>query len=272
MYLAVDIGGTKTAVATLNPDGVIQQRIKIPTAKNYDIFIRNLADAVGYLTTNKFIAACVAVPGRLDRKKGIGIAMGNLPWENVPIQKDIRRIAHCPVVIENDAKLAGLSEAMLLKEKYDRVVYITISTGIGVGVVINQKIEPNLVDAEPGKMPLEHNGKMVPWESFASGKAIVKRYGEKAQDITDKTTWRHIAQDIAIGLIDVVAVIQPQIVVLGGGVGAHFDRFGDFLNDALKRYETPLIPIPRVIPAARPEEAVIYGCYDYAKSLHGRIN
>lgn len=272
MYLAVDIGGTKTAIATLNVEGIIQQRIRIPTAKKYDDFIRSLADAVGYLTTNKFTAAGVAVPGKLDRKKGIGIAMGNLPWENVPIRKDVERIVRCPVVIENDAKLAGLSEAMLLKNKYDRVAYVTISTGIGVGIIANQQIEPNLIDAEPGKTTIEHNGKMVAWESFASGKAIVKRYGKMARDITDLPTWRQISQDIALGLIHVIAVVQPQVIVMGGSVSAYFDRFGDLLHDALKRYEVPLIPIPPIIPAARPDDAVLYGCYDLAKSLYGKAH
>ena len=158
---------------------------------------------------------------------------------------------------------------MLLKDKYDRVVYATISTGIGIGVVVNQQLEPTLLDAEPGKMPLEHNGKMVAWESFASGKAIVKRYGKLAKDIKDEKTWRHIAHDIAVGLIDIIAVVQPQVVVLGGSVATYFDRFDDLLNEALQRYEVPLIPIPPIIHAARPEQAVVYGCYDLAKMTYG---
>jgi glucokinase len=212
----------------------------------------------------------VGAPGRLDRKNGIGIAMGNLPWENVPIAADVERLVHCPVVIENDAKLAGLSEAMLVKGKYDRVVYITVSTGIGIGVVINQEIDPYLADAEPGKMPLEHGGKMVAWESFASGHAIVQRYGKIAKDIKDDTTWKRIAHDIAIGLIDIIAVVQPQVIIFGGSVSMYFDRFDDFLVEALRKYEVPLIPIPPIIHAQRPEEAVVYGCYDLAKSRYGK--
>lgn len=268
MYLGIDIGATKTLLGCLDGHGVIIERLKFPTPHNYDEFISTLADSVAKLSTNTFLACGVGVPGRLDRKRGIGIAMGNLPWKQVPIRTDIQRIVQCPVVIENDAKLAGLSEAMLLKDRYDRVVYVTISTGIGVGIIINQKIELAFADTEPGKMPLEYQGKMVPWESFASGKAIVKQYGMRASEITSEIIWKHIAHNIAVGLIDVIAVIQPQIIVLGGGVASYFDRFDDILQEELRRYETPLVPIPPIIHAVRPEEAVVYGCYDLAKDLY----
>jgi predicted NBD/HSP70 family sugar kinase len=272
MYLGIDIGGTKTLLACLDDHGVIKEELKFPTPKNYDDFLSILADSVANLSTDTFMACGVGVPGRLDRKRGIGIAMGNLPWKNISIRADIRSIVRCPVAIENDAKLAGLSEAMLLKNKYDRVVYVTVSTGIGIGIIINQEIDPYFVDSEPGKMPLEHHGKMIPWESFASGKAIVKQYGKRAEDITSETTWRHIAHNIAVGLIDIIAVVQPQIIVLGGSVASYFDRFDSLLKDELHRYEVPLIPIPPIVHAARPEEAVAYGCYDLAKNLYGTIN
>ena len=269
MYLGIDIGGTKTLVATLNSDGVILEKIKFHTPENYSDFIEELAACVDKLSTKKFVACGVALPGHLDRKNGIGTVMGNLPWKNVYVEDDVKKLLDCPVVIENDAKLAGLSEAMLLKDTYSRVVYITVSTGIGVGAIIDQKIDPFLMNAEAGKMPLEHGGKMVAWESFASGKAIVERYGKMASQITDRSTWKHIAHDLAIGLIDVIAIIQPEVIVVGGSVASYFEKFGDLLEEELKRYEVPLVPIPTIMPAARPEEAVVYGCYDLAKSEYG---
>lgn len=265
MYLGIDIGGTKTLLACLDNNGVIIEQIKFPTLPNYQDFLLDLEKNVAKLSTKNFIACGLGAPGRLDRKNGVGIAMGNLPWQNVALRTDVQRIANCPVIIENDAKLAALSEAMLLKNKYSRVAYLTISTGIGLGVVVDQKIDATLINAEAGKMPLEYHGKMVPWESFASGHAIVERYGRKAKDITDEQTWAHIAHDIALGLIDILAVVQPQVVVLGGSVATYFDRFDGLLQKALEAYEMPLIPIPPIIHAARPETAVVYGCYDLAK-------
>jgi len=186
MYLAIDIGGTKTLVASLTNEGVISERLRFETPKNYGEFLNALTETFAKLETKSFIACGVGIPGLLDRDKGIGIAMGNLPWRNVPIKSDIRDVVRVPVVIHNDAKLAGLSEAILLKNEYDRVLFVTVSTGIGVVLITNQAIDPALADAEAGKMPIMHNDKMVVWEELASGRAIVKRFGKRASDITDR--------------------------------------------------------------------------------------
>jgi predicted NBD/HSP70 family sugar kinase len=60
-----------------------------------------------------------------------------------------------------------------------------------------------------------------------------------------------------------LATIQPDVVVVGGGVGAHFEKFQPFLEEALKKINNPLVPVPPLLKAQRPEEAVIYGCYEY---------
>ncbi|HET7639374.1 MAG TPA: ROK family protein, partial [Ktedonobacteraceae bacterium] len=188
MYLGIDIGGTKTLIAVLDQHGVIQEQLKFPTPRTYKQFITELTDNVANLSTKKFTAACVAAPGKIDRESGVALDFGNLPWHDVPLQADVAKIADCPTVVENDANLAGLSEAMLVKE-YDRVLYITISTGIGTGIISHQEIDPDFADSEGGRMPLEHHGKIQMWESFASGRAIVARFGKRAEDIHDVRTW-----------------------------------------------------------------------------------
>lgn len=271
MYVGVDVGGTKTLVAVLNAHGVIKESRKFPTPKDYHHFLLELRHTVAFLTTQEFQAGGAGVPATvLDRVHNRGISFGNLPWKNVPIQADFERIFHCPIVVENDAKLAALSEAMLLKDQYARVLYVTVSTGIGYGFVVNGRIDTNVGDAGGRLMMLEHQGKLVPWESFASGHAIVKRYGKKAQDITDQKTWRAISRDLSTGLLELIAMTEPEVIVFGGSVGAYFDRFSDILAVELKKYETPLLPLPALRAAARPEEAVIYGCYDIAKATYAR--
>lgn len=273
MYLAIDIGGTKTFIALLDNDGVIQQRLRLSTSKNYTDFILILTDTVAYLSTNKFVAVGVGAPGKIDRERGIGIGMGNLPWRNVPLRDDISRISRCKnVVIENDAKLAGLSEAMLLKDTYSKVLYVTIGTGIGTALISDQEITPLLQDAEGGKILLEHEGKLQEWEDFASGRAIQKLFGKNASEITDKTTWNTIASNFAVGLLAQIAIFQPEVVVIGGGVGKYLDNFKKPLEKNLKRFETPLVPTPPIIGASRPENAVIYGCYDLARKVYGKTD
>ena len=268
MYLGVDIGGSKTLVAVLDNHGIITESEKFLTPTDYHQFLDELTQTISRLHTKDFQAAGVGVPGKLNRKHGIGHTFGNLPWRDVPIQADIERLTHCPVVIENDANLAGLSEAMLVPE-YQRVLYITISTGIGTGIIFDRAIESSFADSEGGQMMLEHRGKLLPWESFASGHAIAKRYGKQAKDITDEDTWRRIARDLVVGLVELIAVVQPDIIVIGGSIGTYFDRYKEFLVHELKKYETPLVSIPPLRQAARPEQAVIYGCYDLAKEKYG---
>jgi predicted NBD/HSP70 family sugar kinase len=221
------------------------------------------------LEENDYRAACVAAPGRIDRKEGVGIAFGNLGWKNVPIQADFEKLLHCPVVVENDCKLAALSEALMLSGEFRKVLYVTISTGISAGLITDGVIDPEFADSESGHMLLEHNGKLETWESFASGTAIVKKYGKMASVVVVNGAWKEISRTFAAGIINLIAIVQPEIILIGGGVGAHFDKFKDLLLANLKQYEVPLVPIPPVRQARRPEEAVIYGCYELAKDRYG---
>lgn len=267
MYLAIDVGGTKTLVATVTGQGVIKEEFRFPTPQDYQEFLRQLADSVANLSTTDFRACGIGIPGIVDRKRGWGIDFSHLAWHQVPVHADVERITQCPVVVENDAKLAGLSEAMLVKH-HQRVLYVTVSTGIGTGYIVNQKIMPELATNEGGQMLLEHHGKYQRWEDFASGSAIVKQFGKRMVDINDKATLRIIARNIAIGMIDLIAVLTPDIIVIGGSVGTHYDKYKEPLWEFLKRYDNPMITLPEIKAAERPERAVIYGCYDAAKQAY----
>jgi len=271
MYLCIDVGGTKTLVATLDDNGAIQEKYRFETPASYDDFLNELASNVAKLSTKEFHAAGIGIPAtRIDRAEGVGLQFGNLPlWKNVPILTDVEKLAHCPVVVENDAKLAGLSEAMLLKGTYKKVLYVTISTGIGTALIKDCIIDTSLGDGGGKTILLEHRGKLTPWENFASGKALFERFGKQAQDITDESTWKEIVHNLAVGFIDLIAFTQPDIIVVGGSVGRYFERYESLLGQELAKYETPLNPIPPIVEAQRPEEAVLYGCYDLAKVTYG---
>jgi predicted NBD/HSP70 family sugar kinase len=268
MYLAVDIGGTKTLLASFDAQGKVLEKLKFPTPVEYDEFVTELAANISRLDVDDYRAGCVASPGRINRAEGIGLDYGNLPWHDVSIGPDLEKIINAPVVVENDAKLAGLSEALLIKEEFNRVLYMTVSTGIGMGVITDGHIDPDFLNLEGGQILLEHHGKVQKWESFASGSAIKKTYGKLASEINDKETWRTISRNLALGLIDVLAIIQPDVVVVGGGVGAHFKKFRAPLMAELRKFETPLVPVPPIRQAERSEEAVIYGCYELAKEKY----
>jgi predicted NBD/HSP70 family sugar kinase len=268
MYVGIDIGGTKTLVAALTNEGVIHESLKFPTPPRYDDFLAELKATVANFTTKDFRAGAVAAPGEIDRQHGVFVVGGNLHWKNERIQHDVERIVHCPMLLENDANLAGLSEAMLVKDKHAKVLYLTISTGIGGGFIVNRQIEPSMADIEPGQMMLQRGHKIVKWESFASGKAIYEKYKLKASEIDDPKIWGAIVKDWTLGFLELIAVTQPDVIVLGGGVGHYLPKYHDLLVAELKAYATPLAPVPPIIQAQRPEEAVVYGCYDLARSIY----
>jgi predicted NBD/HSP70 family sugar kinase len=264
MYLGIDVGGTKTLFAVFDKDGEMVCEKKIKTDQDYKRFMTNLGSELSELSQFKFTHCCCAIPGRIDFEKGIGLDFGNLPWENVPILKDLKaELPGAKVLLHNDAKLAGLSESILLHKKYQKILYVTISTGIGGGVIINDVIADDFKNFEPGQMVFEHDGKTEKWESFASGRALHDKYGKLASEIEDPAIWKEYVKTLVVGLEDLLATVQPEVVVVGGGVGAHFEKFKPYLEEELNKINNPLVPIPPLLKAQRPEEAVIYGCYEY---------
>ena len=267
MYLAVDIGGSKTLLAVFTTGGRLVAKHKIATDSSYGKFLKDFSTILeSDLKDYKISDCCCAIPGRVERRQGIGLDFGNLKWHNVGIRDDFKDIlGRARILIENDGNLGGLSEALLVHEKYKKVLYLTIGTGIGDALVINGKIDADLSDGEGGKMVLEHDGQLKTWEDFASGRALMHKYGRLASQIEDPKIWREFAKNLALGVDVLLAAMQPEVVIIGGGVGAHFTKFGAKLGRELKARENKMVRIPPIIQAKRPEEAVIYGCYDYIK-------
>lgn len=266
--MGIDIGGTKTLLAVFDEAGNLGQTVKFPTNDNYQQFLKDIEDQAATLDTRQFTAGATGVAAVLNRDQGLVVACGNLSWRNVPIKRDLETIFGCPFTLENDAKAAGLAEAVFVSEEFKNVLFVTIGTGIGTTYIVNGKIDLALGDMGGRGMMIEYEDKIQPWEDFASGTAIVKRYGKKASEITDLAVWKEIVQAISLGILDLLGVVNPDVIILGGGVGAHFDRFGSLLETELKQYENQLLKIPPLRPAKNPEQAVIYGCYQLIKQ-HG---
>jgi predicted NBD/HSP70 family sugar kinase len=270
MYVGVDVGATKTLVAVLNNSGEIIEEFKFLSPEKYSNWLLELRHIFSQLKHQDFRAAGVALPGRLDREHGRLLHLANLPWTNESVQADCEKVFHCPVVIENDANTACLSEARLQPE-YDKVLYITISTGIGTGVTYKQRLDPSLIDIEGGQILLPHNDKLMRWELFASGRAIYKHFGKPAADIpaSDTDAWKYVIHNLLIGFFANIAIVEPDLIIIGGSIGTYFDRYGKLLQAELERHAVPVVKIPKLIQAQRPEQAVIYGCYDLAKQVYG---
>lgn len=267
MYLGIDIGGTKTLAATLSDAGEILDKRRFPTSRDYDQFLRDLDTSLKELDLEEVTKACAAVPGLLDRAAGTVYGLGNLPWRDKSIRDDISALIDGkPVIIENDAKLAGLSEALLLKNTYSSVLYFTVSTGLGGALIHDGRIVPALQDMEAGKMPLLYKGELTYWEDFASGRSVAEHFHEPASEITDPEQWREVGENLGYGLAAICSIVQPEVIVLGGGAGAYADQYSPFILEYLGKHLHEIVRQPKAILAAqRPSEAVIYGCYELIK-------
>lgn len=260
MYLSVDVGGSKVLVATFSDSGELQETSRFETPIMYPDFVDQLKQEIRKITKDHSPTACaIALPGSIDRNNGVALYFGNLPWENVRIRDDLSDTVTCPIYLENDAKMAGLAEADNLKDQFKRVLYVTVSTGIGLGLIVDGKIDQTVSDAGGKAIMLERGGKIMAWEEFASGKAIVAKTGKRASEITDEKDWYLVARNIAIGLIDLIVLLSPDCIVIGGGVGSHLEKFHERLYTELEIYQSKMIIIPQIRQAQHPEEAVIYG-------------
>jgi glucokinase len=265
MLVVVDTGGTKTLVASFDRNGVLGEQIKFPTPKDpteYTILLRSiLIDNYG---KKKVKAIIIAAPGII--KNGVALWCPNLKWEKFDIAKAIGGVLvdNTPILVENDANLAGLAETRIMKKIPDQSLYVTVSTGIGSGIITDGHINESLRNSEAGHALVEYDGVVREWESFASGKAIYKTYGKYAHDITDKRVWNQIADRISRGFLAVIPILQPDVIIIGGSMGTYFKKYGEKLQNILKEKLPDHIPCPKFIQAKHPELAVIYGCYYYA--------
>ncbi|MGB4800491.1 MAG: ROK family protein [Candidatus Saccharimonadales bacterium] len=266
MYLAIDFGGTKTLVCTLDDSGRITHEARFETPADYPDFINQLAEQLAALPEHPSTGV-MSVPGLVDQVAGTILAVGNRPWRDCNLVADIREKTGVTLSIMNDARLAGLAEAIAVQDTYHRVLYLTVSTGIGGAFAVDGQLVRELDTLEVGKMPLFFDGRMQAWEDFASGRAIVGTYNQRASDITDPNIWREIADKLVLGIAPLCAIFQPEAIVFGGGAGMHADNFKDFIRQDIEgEHLHPVITPPSAyLTTTFNDEAVIYGCYQFAK-------
>lgn len=263
MYIAIDIGGTKTLIAAFSDSGEILRSEKFPTSPLFHNFTEKLIATVERIAEGDVIdAIAVAAPAFIEKDTGIAKEFGNLEWENVDIISPLKEAFVQNVYIENDAKMGALGEANLGAGKgYETVLYITLSTGIGAGVTHNGELVEALEHMEGGHMVFMHEGKPTIWERFASGKAFYEEFGMKGEDDENPDHWKAWADDVALGLYDLIAVIQPEAVIIGGSMGNHYHKYHDFLHAAIQNRRSPMVEMPAIHAAQNPDNAVINGCF-----------
>ncbi len=275
MKIGVDIGGTKIIAATRRPGGELLVTDKLATpADSADglTAITRLVEAIA--GTEKVESIAVVAPGALDFENGIMLHAPNIPWRNFDIKHRLEshfKKAH--VSLEHDASAAALAEVLEGNGRgFKRVLYITISTGIGTGLVVDGKIEHGAHNIEGGHIVIDRDGPLCScggrghFEALVSGRAIKRRFGMEAYEIFEPKIWDEITRDMAAGIVSLVDMISPDLVILGGGVSTHYDRFGLLLQKNLLT-QHPLYKLPPILPAKNLETATVIGAIILAEKL-----
>ncbi|MCX8029251.1 MAG: ROK family protein [Brevinematales bacterium] len=281
MYLGVDLGGTNIKAGIIDDDGKIVSSLSIPTEANqgWNRVLDNIKKVITNLISDKEIKAIgIGVPGPVDFERGVIKDMPAISGaKNVNIVEEIRKTFGKPTFVDNDANNFALGEIVFgvaRGRKY--VVGITIGTGIGGGIVVDGKIYRGARNyaGEVGHMVVVPNGlqcncgKFGCWEAYGSATAIIRNalsykkrdIQTKLSTISDERIDAKVVFDLAregdefcngilqsaffyigIGIASIVNILNPEIVVIGGGVSTA----GDFLLDPVKKvaFENMLPPL-----------------------------
>lgn len=287
MYTAgIDIGGTNTRIALIDEAYEIIQRIQFPTdVNNPHATLQKIQE-----TVQSFSVAIAGVglscPGPLDLKQGIILDTPNLKggWHGLAVSKELSARLKVPVFLENDANLACLAEAVLGQGKdYSYVQFLTISTGLGSGLVIDKKIYQGAhgFAHEIANIPLWRNGpshgSIYPGgvEAICSGTAITTRAKKAGLDVehagdvyslacSQNRTAIDIMEDAKEYLANTIAIIyafvDPEIVILGGSVAIKIPGFVEDVEQRVKTKVYPNIqPLVKVVKTNLSEDSGLLG-------------
>ncbi len=271
-YMGIDLGGTNIAVAVVNEKMEIVASGKTPTgaerageeviADMGKICLETIQKAG--LTVDDIEYAGIATPGIADNQNGVVVYANNLHFKDFPIAKLLQ--SHVPfkkVYVANDANCAALGEAVAGSAKgVQNVVFITLGTGVGGGVIMDHKIYDgyNHAGAELGHVVICHGGRPCScgrkgcWEAYSSATALIRYTKELMQENKDSLLWKltdgnldnvngktpfDAAQagdatgkavvdwyidHLACGLTNMINIFQPEILCIGGGVCAQGDN------------------------------------------------
>lgn len=270
MYIAIDIGGTKTLLSLFSERGKLITKLKIKSLKNPDEYARLLKRTIPKilpLRRKSIHAVTISYPGVLEN--GHPKVAPNLPdWNGEELEACIKNLfknnrVNCPIYFKNDADLGAFYECKNLKGK---TLYLTFGTGIGGGLVKNGKILKESEHFEPGHNRYTYKGKTEEWEKISSSRAIRAANNDlDVTKITKKSALDDVACRISLGLTDLIKSQKPDQIVLSGPIATILPSFLPTLEKLL---ETSLKTgnVPPIYQAEHPQESVIYGAYLYGKS------
>ncbi len=307
MILAIDIGGSQFGLALAAPDGRIIKHIRHQTNDRADKRIDRIIAESKTLISQSPVSACgigFGGPVNFDAQRIVN-STHVAGWDDCPLPEIVQQHLGLPAIIDNDANVGALGEFTFGAGKNSRhIIYYTVSTGIGGGIIINGEIYRggNGYAGELGHVPILRDGPKCDCgnrgclEALCSGTAIgrrataaVKKHPRKgiaiartANPITAKTLFdtarsgdpyakalvNEICTDLGQGLAMAVNAFAPDVIVIGGGVS----NAGRVLFEPLRRETRQfLMPVHRphlkIAPAKLKSRSVLLGAVALAKEL-----
>ncbi|WP_082513498.1 MULTISPECIES: ROK family protein [unclassified Leifsonia] len=296
--LAFDVGGSDTKSAVIDESGAVHGLRRTATP-------RDPADPAGAITAHvgalaetyrrefPHIApesAGLLVPGLVDDDTGIGVLAANFGWRDVPFRSAAERMLHLPVAFSHDVRGAGEAEFRLgAARAFSDVAVLVIGTGIaGAFIVDGRMLVAGGYAGEIGHSIIVPGGPACPCggvgrlEAVGSAGAIVRRYGQRtghavdgarvvleragAGDADAAVVWDEAIDGLALGLAQVVALLGPEAIVVGGGLA----QAGDALFRPLEQRLDALLTFhrrPLLLPAQIGEDAGLLGAALRARDL-----
>ena len=305
MIGAIDIGGTKIAAGAVNGDGRILHRTECATepaqgfSRGLERIIRLLRECE-QAAGAKFKGIGIGSTGPIDTETGVFGTVDNLPgWKGSNLMEPLQREFGVPVAVENDADAAALGEAAWGAGRgKSRFIYVTVSTGIGGGMVFDGELYRGVAQSHPeiGHMVVEASGPLCYcgargcWEWMAAGPAMVSWMRENAPpgmelpaDLSGKEVCRRAEQGdalarkaveregyyLGVGLANLVTMYCPDAIALGGGVMGSAHLFMDRAREVV-RSSCTLVPAEKteILLATMGGDAGVAGA---ARAWHNRF-
>jgi glucokinase len=273
--IAVDLGGTRVRAARLSPTLEIEMRQEMLTEDERGLEatlerIKDMIRAVWPQDGKSVEGIGISAPGPLNPLTGVVVAPPNLKgWHNVPLANILRDAFGVPVFVGNDANVAGLAETVMGAARgYRHVIFMTVSTGIGSGMIIDGKMLLGKVGlgAEAGHIIMVAGNRVSTLEKEAAGPSLARKararieagesssirelvkgdltqisgatVGKAAQsgDLLALDIVREGGRMVGLGLVSLLHLFNPEIVVIGGGVSNLGDLLFTPMREAIQEY------------------------------------
>ncbi|QZY57302.1 ROK family protein [Crassaminicella profunda] len=300
--IGIDLGGTKISGAVANFKGDVISQYTLPTKAEegekavLERIIKVVEKVIKESNVDKerIVSIGIGSPGPLDAKKGKIITTPNLPFKNFNIVSPLVDQFHIPTYLDNDGNVAAIGEyAFGAGKETNNMIFITVSTGIGGGAVLNGKIyRGNTCNAlEIGHMTLEEKGPRCNCgnygcaEALASGTAIAKTATEQVKKglstslsnydkITAYEVFKevekgdHVARDVlnkalnylGICVANMITSFDPEMVIIGGGVSKGGNMVFEKVKEVVKtRCFKAMWESTKIVPAALGTDAGVKG-------------